>query len=513
MACPRAASSSLLVTPFNKKSASYFSNDGNSFVFMHGVGITFNRPWSWQHRPPAFNRAKKSSKSNAHGSLRQQYAALLDRTRLCHHFLHEYPETLGGVETSSVQFHHLRLIAEGTQLALGKNWLIFASNISLNTAFGVNRNHNSYSVVNGTSQPDGFIEGLASIAGKEQMFTRGIWEVKGSHAGLEFPLRQAFAEATYIAAMHIARGVKAADVCVPIVVSNGRYMQFALLAMLPPSFPYLIALTYPLDLCIAAQRGIAAQHMCIIDFMMRESLELHNESPVELSLDISRYHIKYLKYFFEVRSTREASLEHMFSVLDHLAVDSELRHSVAFPITIRSRTAPKDAAQGSHDMHNHMDMLVFDNLAKDGYRIGFPNDDALCEKLVKQIKAVVARIHARGVVHMDLYPSNIMWRLNATSRSIDVKIIDWDAAHFVGECFTQEVLAALEKAMWRTQLYLDVDGTRAVCEYDNVFVGIMHDNYRDPSLRTDNKSELDQAFQQMCHAHAQMQRNKKVIKS
>ena len=43
---------------------------------------------------------------------------------------------------------------------------------------------------------------------------------------------------------------------------------------------------------------------------------------------------------------------------------------------------------------------------------------------------------------MDLYPSNIMWRLT-DGGELDIKLIDWDAAHFVGEKFRSPMLTRL----------------------------------------------------------------------
>jgi hypothetical protein len=52
---------------------------------------------------------------------------------------------------------------------------------------------------------------------------------------------------------------------------------------------------------------------------------------------------------------------------------------------------------------------------------------------IEQLRAVVLRIGKAGVVHGDLYPSNIMWRRSRDEGEVLIKIIDWDAAHCLRE--------------------------------------------------------------------------------
>ena len=44
---------------------------------------------------------------------------------------------------------------------------------------------------------------------------------------------------------------------------------------------------------------------------------------------------------------------------------------------------------------------------------------------------------------MDLYPSNLMWK-REEGNIVDLKVIDWDAAHFQGEQLTDYVRNRIE---------------------------------------------------------------------
>ena len=84
---------------------------------------------------------------------------------------------------------------------------------------------------------------------------------------------------------------------------------------------------------------------------------------------------------------------------------------VAFPLTIRTAKESKDVA------------LVFDNLIVQGYRIGFPSDQNLRQKILNVLKTAMLGFHSAGVVHMDFYPSNFMWKVDDTNNVL-LKVVD-----------------------------------------------------------------------------------------
>jgi serine/threonine protein kinase len=51
---------------------------------------------------------------------------------------------------------------------------------------------------------------------------------------------------------------------------------------------------------------------------------------------------------------------------------------------------------------------------------------------VTEIEGVLRRLHAKKVIHRDLYLSSIMWK-KEDDRSFSVKLVDFDAVHSLNE--------------------------------------------------------------------------------
>lgn len=61
--------------------------------------------------------------------------------------------------------------------------------------------------------------------------------------------------------------------------------------------------------------------------------------------------------------------------------------------------------------------IVFEDLTKHGFRIGTPhkiNEEGLFDRYVRALESAVNAIHDAGVLHVDLYSSNIMWKESET---------------------------------------------------------------------------------------------------
>jgi hypothetical protein len=88
--------------------------------------------------------------------------------------------------------------------------------------------------------------------------------------------------------------------------------------------------------------------------------------------------------------------------------------------------------------------LLFDNLlfGEEAFRCGLP--DSAGKLIGPWLAAVQCALHTilqAGVVHVDLYISNIMWRYR--NSKYEIKIIDWDSAHQLGEKLTAATSEAL----------------------------------------------------------------------
>jgi hypothetical protein len=93
--------------------------------------------------------------------------------------------------------------------------------------------------------------------------------------------------------------------------------------------------------------------------------------------------------------------------------------------------------------------LVFPNLAKDGFRTGCPDrisNPQWFDLFKSKLKRVVDLMHQAGVIHCDLYFSNIMWRVNPENGAMEIKLIDFDISHRLCELdFAPKVRKRLEK--------------------------------------------------------------------
>jgi len=161
--------------------------------------------------------------------------------------------------------------------------------------------------------------------------------------------------------------------------------------------------------------------------------------------------------------------------------------------------------------------LVFENLAAAHYQIGLPAEEELAVMYVEAVTKAVNRVHCAGVVHMDLYPSNIMFRVieNPTgvpSAAIDIKIIDWDAAHCIDDRFYDTVWTRLSgNDKYRTRLLTAAMEAAApaiaVKAWDRSLMIVLQWAVDKASwlkrLSVRNKEELDGAFRDCCFAFLQ----------
>lgn len=74
--------------------------------------------------------------------------------------------------------------------------------------------------------------------------------------------------------------------------------------------------------------------------------------------------------------------------------------------------------------------LLFPNLKAAGFRCGLPDKIDLARMYVTALVAALRAIHGAGLIHGDVYISNVMWRLSGDGGSVDIKVIDWDTVFF-----------------------------------------------------------------------------------
>jgi hypothetical protein len=186
----------------------------------------------------------------------------------------------------------------------------------------------------------------------------------------------------------------------------------------------------------------------------------------------------------------ELGLQHMFEVLARFH-NTSAQACVALPITVMTRVES-----------SHGGFIVFPHLSWEGYRLGMPTAQSQRVALVKAIRAAVSLIHAAGVVHVDLYFSNIMWKIDPQD-NILVKVIDWDTAHAAGEPLMNSIRQRLSTD--RLAL-LGVSEAPVLAEpaLDWVFLEVLSKNCHAIELQVDEKHALDTAFRSLvAHEAAQ----------
>jgi hypothetical protein len=358
-------------------------------------------------------------------------------------------------------------------------------------------------IANEGSKPDGVL--------KDDLI-RGNIELKDTNRNPLDGLRQAYAYGISIAFQLYNNGYTHENIMIPLVSSNGQLFQFGVVKVLPPFFPYLIVISKVLDSTDFGDRKlIAGYFLKIAKFIESARMNPPCASVVAQprGLETSLYFLKNLKNFFFIFGTvqAEASLRHYFLIMQQIYHGSpELRDSIVFPICVRMENESGNTKQYNIQLCD----LVFENLSQSGWKIGVPIDKNLREKYFQNLKWSIDLLHHCGVVHMDLYPSNIFWKATDNGEVL-VKLIDFDASVFITEPLSRELtyrLAAHEQ--YRDKLvhnYLSKHhiSSPLCCNkyYDLSLLEVLHFDLDDTRLQVTEKMTLDKAFRDCCNEYLQ----------
>jgi serine/threonine protein kinase len=115
---------------------------------------------------------------------------------------------------------------------------------------------------------------------------------------------------------------------------------------------------------------------------------------------------------------------------------------------------------------------------------------------VFELRRVIGLVHRAGVIHVDLYASNIMWKLEGDK--VVIKIVDWDVSHCVDEKdFCPRIKALLADRVYAGQ------PVRFGEDHDNLYLSVFdmpleerHFSYW-AGLASGIKSTIDDAFQRL----------------
>ena len=412
---------------------------------------------------------------------------------MCKYLLIHYPGSKGMLKINVKSYFLDPLINKLN----GSNCQLFGS--SLNRTMTLEKLGCSSGLATKSSIPDGFIlkpiiKCVNSICPCQNLVTDhltcGIFEVKNSFDSVSVSVRKAFVEGINVAISHVKLGFNPENICIPLVCSNGHHVQFSAVFVLSPCFPYIKHLTKCLDISDLSDRNTISFYLVVLSMWAKVSLacpgssftqeDINYNRSLDVYINTSKYYLKPLSSFFESQHTLDSSLIYMLCVL------SKIKHLnfVVSPITMRLTESYK------HDMNCNNSTLVFENLTYNDYVLGMP-DDKYCDKYIEKLKYVFKEIHECGVVHMDAYVSNFMHKV--IDDEVDIKIIDWDACHFLNDEFSEDVCDRLSSVKPpRYHLFSRNIVTIACKEFDLCLIKVLEDHKNDSNLKFDsNLTPLD----------------------
>jgi hypothetical protein len=339
-------------------------------------------------------------------------------------------------------------------------------------------------------------DGIASSGSKMDGYTANaknmptsVFEGKALKLSAMVAMPQVFSYGSNVAMLQLQAGVVWNEVAIPVVCTTGSQMLFGLVRLLQPAFPYLVITSKILTLTDTADRLEAAKCLLTVHGLTeREVVYSESKNDATMRISITKYHFKKMSDFSSVyKGNCNAGLIHMLELMTKLK-QSEAAKFINFPITIRSSEGKaKEAA------------IVYDFLIN--YRIGLPTDQECDGKgedtrgqILNALKTAVDAIHTAGVIHVDLYVSNWMWKLE--DGKILIKLIDFDAAHAMNETLTKHTRHRLTN-VYGTGCILGKAVT-ATAELDNVYLQVLEDNINNKNLQNQDKKTLDVQFKVMC---------------
>lgn len=270
---------------------------------------------------------------------------------------------------------------------------------------------------------------------------------------------QAVASACNIILCQKRLGLEAHDCAVPIILTNGNLYQFVWVSLLEESFPVAHVTTDVIN----AKSGfleVARNLTCIKLFCEKqarkisESFTLNSNCLLDSSnaIFISKqlYHKKIRKNIFVRFDYFEKSLDYMWDIYEALKDVEE----VVKPLCFARLDSDEEGLKNS-------DELIFPMLV--GFTMGVPTDNDTFAAYIKELLNVIKKVHHAGVVHLDLYPSNIMWKLEGGH--VVIRIVDWDAASKIGEAFPENMTARTQRKDV-SQYYFKTSGiAEPKCDY------------------------------------------------
>jgi len=249
-------------------------------------------------------------------------------------------------------------------------------------------------------------------------------ENKGAESSLLPALAQSATTATNFCMGLLTRGIPLDDCIVAVVANTGVNICFGATILLDDSFPIYIPLSKQLDLLDDGESRVAYAYLKKIADHAKSlsSTPLIVPPPVvdEMALSLEGYFVKKLTQpvfdrglgLFSSSGQKtdvQSGLNHMIRCLNRLYGSQDAWDVAEYPLSVRTPESSDYSSAGCCDCFE----LIYRDLARLGFQTGTPDritEPELFGAFVVELKRCVALVHSAGVIHVDLFASNIIWK-------------------------------------------------------------------------------------------------------
>jgi serine/threonine protein kinase len=182
----------------------------------------------------------------------------------------------------------------------------------------------------------------------------------------------------------------------------------------------------------------------------------NSAKQVRTSIDTRKYMVKRLLNF---QGSDGHSCAHQFRLFKHLQT-YKVANAVVFPVgrLMQTPTTTSDSIMES--------CLVFPFLDLQG-PLNKETDATHKVEVLQGLQGAICLLHEASVIHMDLYPCNVVWQL-AVDGSVIIRLIDFDASLFIGTPVPREAASMIERNGHTHSYHPDIftEGNVASPKYD-----------------------------------------------
>lgn len=298
---------------------------------------------------------------------------------------------------------------------------------------------------------------VVSLQSGQTSFVVAVGDLKSTLFNPLDGVPQALIAAFNAAADLHAKGLPISQCVVPFMSNTGALEQHGVAYLLEPSLPCAVLTTPVLDLADAdGRKRIAIARWAfrkIAEETTRLMRALKIKSPGELmppiapALNLSQYHVKPPLPF--VGRSVEHSVLHQLRIFERLRRSSAAAH-VVLPAAVLMQRPVEKAASWAPTL-----AIAFPHLSN--YRTGVPlPGEEYRAAVIQGLRSALRSVHRAGVVHLDLFSGNILWRPTAAEvnnsledsnrgGSVQVRLIDFDASLECGQLVPKAARQIVER--------------------------------------------------------------------